>query len=160
VTIIPRGRSLGVTAQLPEREHNHHTLDDLLTRLAVWMGGRAAEQLALGQTTTGAEKDLQQATRLAQRIVARWGMTESIGPVSYRVGETQPYLGGEIGVERDYSERTAALIDREVKRILREARQRATDLLSDEREKLDCLVDALLREETLDAAQIAEVLQC
>jgi cell division protease FtsH len=122
------------------------------------MGGRAAEEIALDQMTTGAENDFQHATRLAQGMVARWGMSDTIGPVGYRMGETHPFLGRELALEREYSETTAALIDQEVKRILQETHQRAVDLLTENQEKLDRLAEALLREETLDASGMAAVL--
>ncbi len=158
VTIIPHGRALGVTAQVPEEERYNYSRDDLLTRLAVLMGGRAAEEIALGQMTTGAENDFQQATRMAQGMVVRWGMSDALGPVGYRVGETHPFLGRELAQEREYGESTAALIDQEVKRILQQVHRRAADLLSENREKLDRLATALLEEETLDAARIAAIL--
>lgn len=159
VTIIPRGRSLGVTSQLPEQERYNLSLEDLLTRLTVLMGGRAAEQLALRQATTGAEEDFQQATRLAQGMVTRWGMTDAIGPVGYQVDETPSFAGREPAMGREYSETTAALIDQEVKRILQETHRRAVDLLSENRKSLDRLAEALLRDETLDASGIAAVLR-
>lgn len=158
VTIIPRGRALGVTAQLPEVERYNYSRGDFVTRLAVLMGGRAAEETALDQMTSGAENDFQHATRLAQGMVARWGMSERVGPVGYRVGETHPFLGRELALDREYSETTAALIDGEVKRILLEAHQRAVRLLAENREKLDRLAEALLQEETLDSSQVREIL--
>jgi cell division protease FtsH len=158
VSIIPRGRTLGVTAQLPEEEHYNHSRDDLRTRLVVLMGGRSAEEVALGQMTTGAENDLQQATRLVQGMILRWGMSETVGPVSYEVGETNPYLGRETNMGRAYSETTASLIDQEVRRTVEEACQRALDLLTSNRATLDALAAALLEAESLDAAAIAVVL--
>lgn len=158
VTIIPRGQALGVTAQLPEDERYNYSRDDLLTRLMVLMGGRAAEEIALEQKTTGAENDFQHATQLAQGMVARWGMSEEIGPVGYRVGETHPFLGRELTLEREYSESTAALIDQQVKNILQESYQESVKLLTKHREILDRLAEALLQEETLDASRLATLL--
>jgi cell division protease FtsH len=158
VTIIPRGRSLGATAQLPEDDHFNYRRDDLLTRLIVLMGGRAAEEIVIGQVSTGAENDLQQATRLAQGMVARWGMSEALGPVGYRVGETHPFLGRELALAREYSETTAAQIDQEVRRMLQEAHQKAHDLQCEHRQQLDRLAAALLQEETLDAGRVVSIL--
>ncbi|GIV80280.1 MAG: ATP-dependent zinc metalloprotease FtsH [Litorilinea sp.] len=158
VTIIPHGRALGLTAQLPQEERYNHSRDDLLTRLTVLMGGRAAEEVALQQMTSGAENDFLQATWLAQGMVARWGMSEAVGPVGYRTGETHPFLGRDLALEREYSETTASLIDQEVKRLLEDAHQQAVDLLTTYRAQLDQLATALLHEETLDAARIQEIL--
>ena len=104
VTIIPHGRALGVTEQLPEEDRHNYSRDYLLGRLAVMMGGRAAEELVFGQPTTGAENDLKQATSLARRMVGLWGMSEELGPVSYGVGETHPFLGREMAQPREYAE--------------------------------------------------------
>ena len=158
VTIIPRGRALGVTAQLPEVEHYNLNRDELITRLTVLMGGRAAEEIALGQMTTGAENDLQQATRLALGMVTRWGMSAELGPVGYYEGETDPFLSKEMGLDRAYSEATAGLIDHEVKDILQKTHQRAVKILTEHEEQLERLAHALLKEETLDAAKVKSIL--
>jgi cell division protease FtsH len=158
VTIIPRGQTLGVTAQIPEEERFNYSREELFTRLTVLMGGRAAEEIALNQMTSGAQNDFQRATSLAQAMVARWGMSEAIGPVGYRSGETHPFLGKELAVEREYSEATAARIDQEVKKLLQEVHQEALRLLRENRGKLDRLAAALLREETLDASRIKAIL--
>ena len=159
VTIIPRGRALGVTAQLPEVERYNHSREELINKLTVLMGGRAAEEIALGQITTGAESDFQQATRLAIGMVTRWGMSEELGPVGYHMGEPDPFIYREMGLDRVYSEMTAGLIDQEVKNILRETYQRAIKILSEHKELLERLAHALLKEETLDAAGVKSILQ-
>jgi cell division protease FtsH len=153
VTIIPHGGSLGLTAQVPEQERYNRSRDDLLTQLTVLMAGRAAEQLALGQMTTGAENDFLLATELARGMVVRWGMSDKVGPVGYRADD--PQAPGE----REYSESTGALIDVEVRRILDESRRRATQVLSEHRAPLDRLAERLLQEETLDAAAVAAVVR-
>jgi cell division protease FtsH len=158
VTIIPRGRALGVTAQLPEVERYNHSRDELVTKLTVLMGGRAAEEIALGQITTGAESDFQQATRLALGMVTRWGMSEELGPVGYHANETNPSSFRELGLDRAYSEMTAGLIDQEVKNILRETHQRAIKILTEHKEQLEHLAHALLKEETLDAVGVKSIL--
>jgi cell division protease FtsH len=139
------------------KDRYNYSRDDLITRLTVLMGGRAAEEIALDQMTTGAENDFQHATRLAHGMVVRWGMSEAMGPVGYRVGETHPFLGRELSLEREYSETTAAQIDQEVKRILQEAYQQAVDLLIEHRETLGRLAEALLQKETLDASQVIAI---
>jgi cell division protease FtsH len=157
VTIIPRGQALGVTEQLPGEDHYNYSRDYLLARLAVMLGGRTAEELAIGDITTGAEKDLVEATRLARRMVTRWGMG-SVGLAAFQADEEQPFLGYELAQGRDYSEDTAARIDQDVQRLLEESHQAARELLSGERERLDQLVDTLLKEETIDRKELEQIL--
>jgi cell division protease FtsH len=158
VSIIPRGRTGGVTMFSPEEERYHHGLDYFKAQLMVLMGGRAADRLVYGQPYAGAEADLKQATRLARYMVTHWGMSERLGPMSFRVGEEHVFLGKEIQEPRDFSETTAAVIDEEVQRILREADQRAIELLEGHRAELDRLVEALLQREELLREEIEEVL--
>jgi cell division protease FtsH len=157
VTIIPRREALGVTQQMPDEDHYNHTRQSLLARLQVLLAGRTAEELALGEITTGAESDLVQATRLARRMVTRWGMG-SLGLAAFQADVEQPFLGYELAQGRDYSEDTAARIDRDVQRFLEECHQAARDLLTGARERLDRLVEALLREETIDQAELGQIL--
>jgi cell division protease FtsH len=157
VTIIPRGQALGVTEQLPGKDHYNYSRQALLARLTVMLGGRTAEELAIGDITTGAEKDLVEATRLARRMVTRWGMGE-VGLAAFQADEEQPFLGYELAQGRDYSEDTAARIDRDVQRLLEESHQAARDLLGGARELLDRLVDTLLREETIDQEELRQIL--
>jgi cell division protease FtsH len=121
------------------------------------LGGRAAEELVIGQQTTGAASDLKAATDLARRMVGLWGMSDELGPVSYGVGETHPFLGREIGEAREYSETTAARIDAAVKAMIEEARLAAIDLLRAHRPTLDELADELVSKETVSAARLAEL---
>ncbi|MDA8215994.1 MAG: ATP-dependent zinc metalloprotease FtsH [Dehalococcoidales bacterium] len=158
VTIIPRGRALGVTEQLPEDDRHNYPKDYLLGRLAVMMGGRVAEELVFSQPTTGAENDLKQATNLARRMVGLWGMSEEMGPVSYGIGETHPFLGRELGQPREYAEATAADVDAAVRKILETAYRQARSLLTRHRETLDELANQLLAHETIDARQIQDLL--
>ncbi|MGM0633473.1 MAG: ATP-dependent zinc metalloprotease FtsH, partial [Pseudomonadota bacterium] len=158
VTIIPRGRALGVTEQLPAEDRYNYTEDYLATRLTVLMGGRCAEQLVLGETSSGAGSDLEQATRLARMMVAQWGMSEALGPVHFSLGDEHPFLGYELTQTRDYSEASARQIDEEVKRIVAGAEQRCRDLLTAHRDSLDRLVEALLERETLDRRAIDQLL--
>jgi cell division protease FtsH len=157
VTIIPRGQALGVTEQLPGEDHYNYAREYLLARLAVMLGGRTAEELVLGDITTGAEKDLVEATRLARRMVTRWGMG-NVGLVAFQADEEQPFLGYELAQGRDYSEYTAARIDQDVQRLLEECHETARRLLTDARDKLDNLAQALLREEVIDREELVQIL--
>ena len=121
MTIIPRGRSLGVTQYLPEEDRFNYNESQILARLDSAMGGRAAERLVYGEMSSGAADDLKQATRLARLMVTQFGMSERVGPVFFRASEEHPFLGREMAELRDHSEHTAQLIDEEVARILRES---------------------------------------
>jgi cell division protease FtsH len=128
-------------------------------RLAVTLGGRAAEDVVFGQPTTGAESDLKVATGLARRMVGLWGMTDEVGPVSYGVGETQPFLGRELAAPREYAEATAARIDEAVTAILTEARDRAEGIIRTARPALDALADELVAHEMVDSQRLDEILR-
>jgi len=157
VSIIPRGRALGVTEQRPEEDRRNFGRDALLARLAVSLGGRAAEELVFGQPTTGAESDLKAATGLARRMVGLWGMSETIGPVSYNVGETDPFLGRTMAAPKEYAESTAARIDAEVASLLEAARESARKILTEHRSLLDQIANELVTMETLSAPRLAEI---
>jgi cell division protease FtsH len=157
VTIIPRGRALGVTEQVPGDDHYNYSRDYLMSRLAVMLGGRTAEEIALGDVTTGAENDLVEATRLVRRMITRWGMG-SLGPVAFQTDEQQPFLGYELAQGRDFSEATAAQIDQDVQRVLQERHAAVHDLLAGARDSLDRLVEALLHEETIDQDELTRIL--
>lgn len=156
-TIVPHGRALGVTEQLPSDDHYNYSVTYLMARLAVMLGGRTAEEIAIGDITTGAENDLIEATALARRMVTRWGMG-SLGLVAFKTDEHQPFLGYELSQGREYSEATAAKIDQEVQRLLEERHKAVQELLTLEREKLDRLVETLLHEETIGQEALAEIL--
>jgi len=157
VTIIPRGRALGVTEQLPDDDHYNYSRENLLARLAVMLGGRAAEELAIGDVTTGAENDLMEATRLAHRMVTRWGMG-NLGLMATSTNEEQPFLGYELSQGRTISEATAARVDQDIQELLEERHQVVKALLSGAREKLDWLVQVLLQEETIDQDELEKIL--
>ncbi len=146
-----------MTEQLPGREQYNYSLSYLVARLEVMLGGRTAEELALGEITTGAENDLVEATQLARRMVTRWGMGE-LGLIAFRADEEHPFLGYELAKGKDYSEETASSIDREVRRLLDESHSKARKLLSGKLEKLDSLAQALLDEETIDKKQLINIL--
>jgi cell division protease FtsH len=158
VTIIPRGRALGVTQLLPEEDRLNIGEAELHARLVFMMGGRAAEKLVFDEYSAGAEDDLKRATQLARRMVTHWGMSERVGPVAYRTSEEHPFLGKEIVEQREFSEHMAQLIDEEVARILHESADRATQLLDKNREQLDQLANALAEQEVLDNREIEELI--
>jgi len=157
VSIIPHGEALGVTEQVPGEDHYNYSREYLRTRLAVMLGGRAAEEIGLGEWTTGAENDLVEATRLARRMVTRWGMG-SLGPMALSANEEQPFLGYELAQGREYSEETAARIDKDVQALLEERYEAVLALLNSARSKLDRLVEVLLKEETIDRDVLVRVL--
>jgi cell division protease FtsH len=159
LTIIPRGRSLGMTRFRPDEERMDYTQTQLMARLVVAMGGRAADRLVFNEATSGANQDLKEATRIARLMVSQFGMSDQVGPVAYRIGEEHIFLGKEIQEPRDFSEGTAALIDEEVRRILREADEHAYGLLKNNRDKMERLVEALLQKEELLREEIDEILK-
>ena len=125
VTIVPRGRALGVTQQLPMEDTNNYSKTYLLNRIAILLGGRAAEDLVFQEFTTGASNDLEQATSLAERMICLWGMSEKMGPVSFKRGEEHVFLGRELGESKNFSEHTAMMIDEEIRSMLEDSYQRA-----------------------------------
>ncbi len=158
VSIIPRGMALGVTLQLPTADRYSYDREHLLNNIAILLGGRAAEEIALQHMTTGAGNDLDRATMLARKMVCEWGMSDTLGPLSYGKKEEHIFLGREIAQHRDYSEQTAIEIDREVKRIVMENYERAKSLIQERVEVLHNLTKALLEKETLDAADIDAII--
>lgn len=158
VTIVPRGQALGVTAQLPNDDRRNYSKGYLMARILVLLGGRAAEDVAIGEITTGAENDLRRVTELVHRMVAQFGMSEAIGPVNYGADEQQPFLGYSMTQPRAYSEETAAKIDAEVKHIVEDAYQRTVSLLRDNRDKLEALANELLTSEVVERPRVLELI--
>ncbi len=158
ITIVPRGQSLGVTQSLPTGDQYNVSEEYLQARIASALGGRASEQLALGTITTGAQNDLQAATELARRMVTTWGMSRKLGLLSFDESAQAIFLGRELVTGSHVSQRTAALIDEEATRILTEGMNTAAAILAANRSKLDHLAAALIRDETLEADQIAPIL--
>jgi cell division protease FtsH len=154
VTIIPRGRALGVTQQLPIDEKHTYTREYLLNTLAVLMGGRAAEELILQHLTTGAGNDIERSTDLARKMVCNWGMSEFLGPLAFGKRDEHIFLGREISQNRDFSEDTARLIDSEIKNFVEQSYQRARSLLRQYEAGLHALALALLEKETLDSSEV------
>ncbi len=159
VSIIPRGMALGITQQLPIDDRYTYSREYLLNMLAVFMGGRAAEEISLGHMTTGAGNDLQRATELARKMVCVWGMSEKLGPLTFGKNEEQIFLGKEFAKQQDYSEKTAEAIDEEVSNILMQRYDYAKNLLIENRDLLDRMAAALLERETLDASEIEDLAQ-
>jgi cell division protease FtsH len=157
VTIIPHGRALGVTQQMPEEDRYNYSKEELLARIRVMLGGRTSEEIACGDITTGAENDLVEATRLTRRMVTRWGMG-SLGLQAFAADEQQPFLGYELTQGRDYSEQTAAQIDKDIQSILDQAHKDVRVLLEGAHDKLDALVQTLLKEETIDQDILVKIL--
>lgn len=158
VTIIPRGRALGVTQLLPNEERMNIGESRLHSQLAFMLGGRAAEKLVFNEYTAGAEDDLKRATQIARRMVSRWGMSDVIGPVAYRDSEEHPFLGKEYREQREYSDETARVIDSEVQRFLIQADHKSMKTLQQYRAQLDALSQALIDKEALEYDQITEIL--
>src|SRR5438034_237119 len=159
VTIIPRGRALGLTAYLPQDERHSFSREYWLRVLTHLMGGRAAEQIVLSQLTTGASDDIRRATNIARRMVCEWGMSERLGPLTFGTKEEFVFLGREISQHRDYSEKTAIMIDEEVRSLVDGASNDARQLLMDNLDKLHVLAMALLEREMLDGEEVEKVLR-
>jgi len=158
VTILPAGQALGVTEQLPIAERHLYQESYLYESLAVRLGGRAAEVLVLGESSTGAANDLSGATQLATHMVRDWGMSPRVGPIGLS-SDMPTYLGLESTAPRTYAEQTQRVIDQEVARLLREAEQRATVLLSTHREALELLIDLLQEKETIDGSEVYAIVE-
>jgi cell division protease FtsH len=158
VTVIPRGRSLGVTETVPEEEKMNINEHELHNRLSFFLGGREAERLIYDQCSAGAENDLERATKLTRRMVTQWGMSKRLGPVSYKMSSEDPFLGREMHSQRQFSENTMQIIDEEVARILHTASDQARKILADNRDKLDAMAVALVDREELSEADIKELI--
>ena len=157
VTIVPRGRAMGVTAYLPEQDHRNYEKEYLQHRLIIAMGGRAAEEIIFDEFTTGASNDIQQATEMARNMITRWGMSESFGPIVLDNDDQQMVFGREIGAEREYSEDTAEKIDVELRTLIARQYDRAKELLQDNISVLHRVAELLLEEEVLDGSRIVEL---
>jgi cell division protease FtsH len=158
VSIIPRGRALGITQQLPIDDRYTYPKEYLMNTLRVLLGGRAAEELILKHMTTGAGNDLERATDLARKMVTEWGMSEKLGPLTFGKKDEQIFLGREIAKHKDYSEKIAEEIDEEVKNFVMTAYQTAKELLEQNYDLLDTFAKALLEKETMDGPEIDELI--
>jgi cell division protease FtsH len=159
VTIIPRGRAMGMTMQLPTDDRYSYSKDFLYNNIAILLGGRVAEEVMLNHTTTGAGNDIERATDLARKMVCEWGMSDKMGPLTFGKKEEEIFLGREISQHRDYSEHTAIEIDTEVKRLVLENYERAKTIIKNNMQGLKAIAEALLEKEVLDAPEIDKLLQ-
>ncbi len=158
VTIIPRGRALGVTMQLPEEDRYSHDRDSLLSTISVLMGGRIAEEVFMDQMTTGATNDFERATDLARNMVVRWGMSDVMGTRVYGENESEIFLGRDVTTHKNLSDATAQQVDDEIRRIIDEQYEIARKIIEDNRDKIELMTKSLLEWETLDATQIDDVM--
>ena len=159
VTIIPRGRALGVTMQLPEEDRYSHNREYLLARIAVLMGGRIAEEIFMNQMTTGASNDFEQATDLAQKMVSRWGMSDSLGTRVYGENQSEVFLGRDVTTHQNLSDAVAEQVDQEVTRIIEEQYTRARKTIEDNKDKIEVMAKALIELETLESDQIDDIME-
>ena len=159
VTIIPRGRAMGVTYSLPGEDRHSYTKGFLIDRICIMMGGRVAEELVFATMTTGAANDIKQATDVVRKLICDYGMTSELGPLSYGEKEEQIFLGRDFNRRRDYSERTAEVIDGLMRNIVEEQYARAKNILTGHREELDRLAGALLEYELLDREDIMKIIK-
>ena len=160
VTIIPRGRALGVTMSLPERDRYSHSKQEIKSKLASMYGGRIAEELIFGaeKITTGAANDIQQATGLARKMVTEWGMSDKLGPLRYDANDEEVFLGHSVTQHKNISDATAGLIDQEIRAVIEEAESKARTILSEELDKLHAVAEALLEYETLSGSEVEGLL--
>lgn len=158
VTIIPRGRALGVTMQLPEEDRYAYDRTYLMSRIAVLFGGRIAEELFMNQMTTGASNDFERATQMARDMVTRYGMSEALGPMVYGENEGEVFLGRSVTTHKNVSEATMQKVDAEIRRIIDEQYALARKLLDENRDKVEAMTKALMEMETIDAEQIDDIM--
>jgi len=158
VSIIPGGQALGVTEQIPEEDRHNLKRSYLFNRIATLLGGRVAEKIVFEDISSGAGNDLKKATQLARRMICQWGMSEKLGPVTFRHGEPHPFLGRELTEPKDFSEHTARLIDEEIQRIAQQMEKRAEKILSTHRDKLEALAEQLLEHESLTKQEVNKIL--
>jgi len=158
VTIVPRGRALGITHQLPMDERHNYSRSYIIGQLGILLGGRAAEKIIFNELTTGAGNDIERATELARKMVCEWGMSEKLGPLTFGKKNEEIFLGREIATHRDFSEETAKIIDQEVREIVENAEKQACDILKNNLDNLNKLATALLEKEVLDGSEIAKII--
>ncbi|MDA8170343.1 MAG: ATP-dependent zinc metalloprotease FtsH [Nitrospiraceae bacterium] len=157
VSIVPRGMAMGVTQLLPQEDRHYYPRSYLMNKLAVALGGRAAEKLIFNDVSTGAQNDLKEATQLAEKMVAQWGMSDKVGPLNLGRAEEHPFLGRELAQPKRYSEGMAWLMDQEIRNLIEEAQATAVQILKDKKETLDRLAEGLMKEESLDYGQMEKI---
>ncbi|MEN8262440.1 MAG: ATP-dependent zinc metalloprotease FtsH [Nitrospirota bacterium] len=159
VSIIPRGMAMGITMQLPEEDRHYYPKTYLMNKLSVALAGRVAEKIIFNDVSTGAQNDLKQASSLAEKMVAQWGMSDKVGPLSLGRGEEHPFLGMELAQPKHYSDDLAWLMDQEIQKIIIEAESKAEDILSKKKSTLDDLAEALLKDEVLDKEDVERIVK-
>ncbi len=159
VSIIPRGMAMGVTQLLPGEDRHYYPRTYLMNRLSIALAGRVAEKIVFNDVSSGAQNDLKEATSLAEKMVAQWGMSDRVGPINLGRGEEHPFLGRELSLPKRYSEEMAWLMDQEIRKMIIDAESRATEILTVKRHTLDALAEALMKEETLERADVERIIQ-
>ncbi len=159
LTIIPHGMAMGVTEQTPREDHYTYTESYLKDRIKVMLGGRCSEKLIYGEVSTGAQNDLKEATALIRKMIGQWGMSEKIGPLGLNIGEEHVFLGREMGMPREFSEKMAEMIDGEIQSQLLALEKATLDFLTEHRNQLEALAKAVLKRETLSAEDVEEILR-
>jgi cell division protease FtsH len=159
VSIIPRGMAMGVTQLLPEEDRHYYPRTYLMSKLSIALAGRVAEKIVFDDISSGAQNDLKEATSLAEKMVAQWGMSDRVGPINLGRGEEHPFLGRELSLPKRYSEEMAWVMDQEIQKVIIDAELKATELLAGKRDTLDALADALMKEEMLGRADVERIIQ-
>lgn len=159
VSIIPRGMAMGVTQLLPQEDRHYYPRAYLMNKLSVALAGRVAEKIVFNDSSSGAQNDLKEATSLAEKMVAQWGMSDRVGPINLGRGEEHPFLGRELSLPKRYSEEMAWLMDQEIQKLIIDAESRATEILAGKRHTLDALAEALMKEEMLERADVERIIQ-
>jgi cell division protease FtsH len=159
VSIIPRGMAMGVTQLLPGEDRHYYPRTYLMNRLSINLSGRVAEKIVFNDISSGAQNDLKDATSLAEKMVAQWGMSDKVGPINLGRGEEHPFLGRELSLPKRYSEKMAWLMDQEIQKIILDAESKATEILTGKRHTLDALAEALMKEEVLERADVERIIQ-
>jgi cell division protease FtsH len=159
VSILPRGMAMGVTQLLPEEDRHYYPKTYLMTRLSVALAGRVAEKIVFNDVSSGAQNDLKEATSLAEKMVAQWGMSDKVGPINLGRGEEHPFLGRELAQPKRYSEDMAWLMDQEIRRLITEAESKAEEILKSNRNALDNLAEALIKEEVLERDDVERIIK-
>ena len=159
VSIIPRGMAMGVTQLLPGEDRHYYPRTYLMNRLSIALAGRVAEKIVFNDISSGAQNDLKEATSLAEKMVAQWGMSDRVGPINLGRGEEHPFLGRELSLPKRYSEEMAWLMDQEIRKMIIDAESRATEILTVKRHTLDALAEALMKEEMLERADVERIIQ-
>jgi cell division protease FtsH len=159
VSIIPRGMAMGVTQLLPEEDRHYYPRTYLMDKLSIALAGRVAEKIVFNDVSSGAQNDLKEATSLAEKMVAQWGMSDRVGPINLGRGEEHPFLGRELSLPKRYSEEMAWVMDQEIQKLIIDAESKATEILTGNRLTLEALAEALIKEEMLERADVERIIE-